>query len=1132
MITSWVRLLEMNNDQIFEYLTQDEILKVMSTNLGFRDLSICQIRVERRQLLELFRNADRWKDLLHRMKDPSKQLIVNQSKRVIQVINKHLTVTSKSEFLKCLKEFPVYSIIPPTLHFPSLYSLTIEYELFFFICELNQKNHYNFTIQSLKLFTFASPSHKMRKAVASWIEPYLPLATKKLFIQGWPYNKMNTENNQFFPNLSSTLEVLSFHHCGSLKLHENSLPNLQTLVLRHTIITNLKDLASLKVLELSHQFHMNAKNIPKVKKLILKKCYYISHLKTLQGIEEVEIINCKITNYMNVLKDVKRLSIDITQHHSGMYSDSEQEDNDDDVNEEGSLYEGQFLHNSDCEDEEEESNESDDDKHDEDEDEDEQHNEEEEEDDEAGDTQGALNFDLSQYSQLQRVKVLSRSFSVEGPLISKDLPKTLKTLTFLSYTTAIDPFILYFSNLHMVEIGHCHQINSLYGLGNVRRLKLIYLNALTSLDGLGGNYNGSKSDEIYQNEFVQITLCDHITDFSPLKHVKEIDINDCVGFRNGFDVDHVHTLTISSCKNIVDVSMLHQLQRLKFLKCDGILSLKGLEDVPNLSFESCRHLQLQHHKEPVFKKDYGIRIMSDALTSLPDSLYPQMLTYLGNQDRLSMIHCNCYLYQRLIRKYRIFQLKNYRIVELFFTDSLFRDKLFDRMEDSSKQLILQEPIMLVNFSDPTIFCINGWNKLSLSVSSFLSLLQAFPNAFPNVSILHLMNYSHYSDYDSAAAISSLNTTVTVKDRLTLEGIKIRSSIKLPETLKHLMLDDCSLSIENLQTILFTLKTLTIQHHTKLTNIELFNFNNLHTLILKNMKELINLKLFNKVKQLFLYDCHRLQNLDSLQDNEKIVVDFSMKTVIVEQDNDDNNIENGNNFDYNDNLSSIRNPKLMNLLYHFSNSKSIELTFTDHKVAIDLSYYDNIERFTLTGSLHTFSQQRSIPSFYTKNIPTPLKVLKLHGVMNLETLGEGNFDHLQYIELVRCGLTSLVGLGNVKFVRLEDLPDLSSLEGLGNRNRKVILKDLMSLDFEPVKNVYDLTLIGCTHFTSMPMVYGIKRLRFEGRSNFEYLRCEDLEQLEVCRCNKLKTIQGMGRVAKLIIKDCVCLDDYPEGKKWN
>eukprot|EP01040_Poterioochromonas_malhamensis_P003138 gene3138-3342_t len=1145
MLCSLVRLFEENKLRLFDYLTQDEILTVVSANHGFRDeyfLSVCQVRVDRRKLLELFRKGDRWKDLLNRMKDPSKQLIVNESKKVMQAINKDLIIASKSEFLKGLKAFPAYSIIPERLRFPSLHSLTIEYEFYLYICELSEKNHYQFTIQSLDLFTFASSCDKVRKAVASWVKPYLRLATRKLSIKDWPLNKemsCRNMNRQFFPKLSSSLEVLSFRYCGSLTLHKKSLPNLQRLLLRDTSIKNLKDLTDLAVLELRHQRSVNGKNIPLVKKLILEKCDYLCHLKALQGIEEVEINNCHISDYRSLFTDVKRLSIDIMVNNDDEYSDSEEEDSVDGSDQEDGLDERRFSHNNESkeEDEDEESNEI---EHDrrcvEDELEHYHDDEDEEEVDEYEDAYGPLIFNLSLYFQLESAKFILRDRAVEGPLISQDLPKSLRSLILSSsYPNALE--LSYFSNLDTVVIGDCNHITSVLGLGNVRRLTLDNLGALTSLTGLGGNHNGSNSEKC-GNQFVKIHFCDGITDFSPLNHVKVVHINYCNGFTNGFDVDHVHSLTITSCHSIVDISMLHQVQSLKFITCDHILSLEGLENVPNMSVERCRHLQLRHHKEPVFKKDYGVRVILDSLTILADSLYPEILKYLENEDQLSMIHCNCYLYQRLIRKYRTFHLLYHRTVQSFFKDSLFREKVLDRIEDTSKQLKLKNPPILVDFTDPMIFCVGGWYELTSSVSSFCPLLETFPNAFPSISSLYLSNiYQLQADINNEKAISALNGTLAVKDQLTLRNIFISSSIKLPETMNHLILDHCVLSIENLHSILQNLRSLTIRNHTKLLNMGFLN--NLHILKLENMKQLINLFLFRKVKQLYVSNCRRLQNIDLLQENEKIVFDFSIKTVIEEQhrhrrnefgsddEGDEDNVEEGDDGgdeDENQSFFKMTGPKVYNLLHHFFDSKNIEISIIDDSIfnkinfVIDLSDYYQVQRFTLKGKfirLHKLYEDVPFPSFYSKNIPTSLKVLKLHGIMNLKTLGEGNFDHLQSVEIVRSGLTSLVGLGNVPIVRLEDLDDLKSLAGLGNRNQKIVLKRIKLMDFAAVRNVYDLTFIGCPYITSMPMVYGAKRLRFECCSGLESLHCnKDLEKLEVYKCNKLKRIYGMDKSSEV------------------
>lgn len=1138
MVTSLIRLLLLNRLRLFDYLTQYEILQVVNANHGLREeyfQRVCQVRVERRKLLDLFRKEDRWKELFDCMKDPSKQLIVNQSKKVIQGINKHITIASKSEFLEGLKVFPVYSIIPQGLHFPSLHSLTIEYELYLFICELSEKNHYHFAIQSLDLFTFASSSSKIRKAVANWIEPYLQLVTKKLSIKDWPFinnnDKKKNGTNQFFPRLSSSLELLSFHSCASFRLDQRSLPNLQTLVLRATIITNLKDFTHLRVLELSHQSFLNAKEIPKVKKLILKKCLKIKHLNTLHGIEEVEINECNIKNYNNLFKDVKRLTVYICPIHKKMHLESHAED--DNTNQEinETLDEDHLFYDDQA-----------------------QLNEDQFEEQDANIVNDVaystdIRLDLSQFPQLQHADIFDYLFEgISGSLISKPFSKTLRTLKLEEFRVPTD-LSYYCANIDTLELTNCDNITSLEGLGKVRRLSLIGLDELESLDGLGGNYNGTNSENC-GNQYVRISYCnDDITDFSPLKHIKEVEIESCGGFTDGFEVDHVHTLTLRSCRNIVDISMLHEVQRLKLYECDKILSLNGLENVSNLTFERCRHLQLQQHQEPVYKKDYGVRIILDVLTGLPDSLYPLILQYLENKDQLSVIHSNCYLYQRLIRQYRIFQIKvDYgRPIEAFFVDVLFREKVFDRIEDTSKQLKFKEHEKFDGFYDLPNFSMNGWSEVEVYVSTLPTLLHC-SDVFPMISSLHVSDFypREWRSVDREAFISFISR---VKDQLTLRNMAINFSLHLPMTLKHLTFDHCFVLVEKLQmNLLMNLRTLTIQNNTKLFYLKLLNVNNhnLDRLTLRNLEQIINLKLFNTVKELYLYHCNRLRNIITLQDNEKIVIDLSQRREPVqnynsnndndgEEEDDDGGNDSGSDDGYNM-INNNTDDTFINLLYCFRNSKNIELSFINHKIAIDLSYCHKVQRFSLKGSsLHLISnteiEETTSPSFYTKNIPTSLRVLKLHGIKNLTTLGSGNFDHLQSLELVRCDdVTSLLGLGNIPFIRLEDLRCLSSLEGLGNRNHKVILKEIRCKDFIPVKRVYDLTLISCPYFTSMPVGYDVKRLRVKRCGRLEYLRCEGLEQLEVFKCDYLKVIDGMERVKRLIIKDCVCLDDYPSDRK--
>lgn len=1145
---------------LFDYLTEYDILNLVCVNHDLRDeffLEIYQVRLDRSQCLQFLRNAAKLKELLGRMTDSRKQISVNKSKEIFQDLDESLSLTNKNEFLQSLKQYPVYSLIPPKLSFPSLSSLTIEYEFFFFICEMSKKNRYNFTVQTLDLFKFSSVTKPARAAIADWIDPYLCLATKSLSISSWPLKRT-------FPKLSSMIETLSLMRCVSIKL--NHVPSLQTLVLRETTLTNLQEFSNLKVLELSHQYDMKANDIPKVKKLILRKCVNMRNLGKIKGIEEVQIEDCNITNYCNLFRDVKRLSIDVTEIRDD-YSDSEDEDDDrgfdsdsDEENDENSEMDdhsnsedGEIQDNDDNDDDEFDSSNNEEDSEVEEDDvnsyDDQDSNNElflegllmmqnsdnyyepYENDDDAYDYPSSedIFLDLSHYSQLERVFISVHEIFVSGSLISNGLAKTVKAVDIRYYYGPLN--ISDFTNLNTLKIIESSEVTSLVGLGNVRRLTLTRLSELTSLSGLGGSYNGSNSDN-RGNQYVEVSGCDRIVDFSPLKHVKEVYISDCQGFRNGFDVDHVHTLTLSSCNDIIDISMLHRVERLKITYCDRITSLEGLENIRDLSYSNCRHLELRHHKEPVYKKDYGVRITLDLLTSLPDSLYPEILKYLRNQDQLSVIHCNCYLYQRLIRKYRQFKIEEQNDLDGFFTDSLYREKILDRVEDSSNQLELLQlfeedddfGFELFNTShDLTVCCPNGWSRIKLPADIFLSLIEAYPNAFPKTINLELFtNLDLDSDRDEKA-IHSLNT-ININN-LILKSMRFPPSIQLPITLNQLTINNSPFLVKDLL-YLPHLKSLTIQN-SLLSNISDFTY--VEKLVIKEIQTSFDVTVVKNVKELHLINCWKIRNMITLQDNEVIVIEFPNST-----EYDD--LPFYNNANDNDRY----NNGLIDLSHCFVNSKTIELEFhnDENQVNIDLSYYDKVEHFTIRGNAISLLDGASekpikkrplrtkIPSFYSNNIPSSLKVLRLNGIKNLISLGNGNFKHLQSIEIADCEkFKSLVGLGNIPSVRLSDLPNLASLEGLSS-NQKVFLSFLHVTDFSPLKNVKDLTLLSCPNLTSTNTLTNVKRLLINDCSQLSDLKgMKQLEQLALIGCDNVKSMKGLKGNVKLLVTDCSCLDDF-------
>lgn len=160
----------------------------------------------------------------------------------------------------------------------------------------------------------------------------------------------------------------------------------------------------------------------------------------------------------------------------------------------------------------------------------------------------------------------------KSKLITNDLflnhMKSLSLQKFQSFTISNHIPTLYLWKLQLID---CTSIKSVIAFGHITVLHLEQLPNLHNLVGLG-----------FSNKVVHIISCNEIVDFSPLKHVPKVSIIRCVGFRDGYDVDHVKHLIIEEF-SFHDTSMLGiSVEYLELRNCPNLISFVGLKRTPIL----------------------------------------------------------------------------------------------------------------------------------------------------------------------------------------------------------------------------------------------------------------------------------------------------------------------------------------------------------------------------------------------------------------------------------------------------------------------------------------------------------------------------------------------------------------------
>ncbi len=243
-------------------------------------------------------------------------------------------------------------------------------------------------------------------------------------------------------------------------------------------------------------------------------------------------------------------------------------------------------------------------------------------------------INLSSFIHLERFELCGCGSIEQDALVTlqtkKIAPCTLKIVDIYDFAGTVN--LSCFCNVREISLDCCKQVTSLLGLENVPRVILRSL-PLMSLEGLG------------ENDYVEISDCASIKDFSALKYIKEVKIEECRSFVNATDVGYVQKLVIIGCEELEDLSGLMEVKDLYLKDCHNIVYCESFNKIPKLFIQHCKKLSTSHSINSCV---FGLRHLGtkDGLSRLPDSLQLEILKFLRYRPMRWTISCNTHLYQR------------------------------------------------------------------------------------------------------------------------------------------------------------------------------------------------------------------------------------------------------------------------------------------------------------------------------------------------------------------------------------------------------------------------------------------------------------------------------------------------------
>eukprot|EP01040_Poterioochromonas_malhamensis_P002218 gene2218-2360_t len=597
------------------------------------------------------------------------------------------------------------------------------------------------------------------------------------------------------------------------------------------------------------------------------------------------------------------------------------------------------------------------------------------------------------------------------------IPKSLRFFQLYQVHGSID-FNL-FQHVQSILLEDCTDVKSLVGLGNIPRIKLTNLRRLTSLDGLGAGGNCS----------IEIDGCSGIVDFSAIKHVREVTIIRCSGFRNSNSVNHVHHLTIRNCENLRDISSLSKVHTLLIDSCDRIHSMKGLEKNPKVTIINCPSFLSAESflQTPIYKREFSIRApINDLFCVLPECIYSEMMSYLQSTEVLQCMSCNTYLYHRILFKVRQITLRNQNMISLFLIDDLFRQKIFDRINNPYHQLTIAHR--------STGF---PWSEFTEDASSLQS-----------IKMLELIP-SRHDDYSMYSLFKGFIDN-RVKETLSLELFQFPADeVQFPLCLQELKLHLCSVTTPLKILPLPKLKKLTLSH------VMIGNLADLAYLLEEVHLEFIaiscDLSVLNRVRKLTMKGCEGIRDYRGLQDNEEI----NFTVIDIES------------FDFTGCFENHLPPKtlksfqiqgestLSDLKKGFEHLKTVHIISCKNFNSVDgLGAVETVYLCLLPSLMTLTGLGKGNKEIHLQNLEVsdykPICNVPRVSIFNCsEFVDSSQLDGVKYLDLCDCSLEDVSTLSHLHQLRLHTCNEVRSIEGLLNIPELIVKDCRLLMDYSNV-----------------------------------------------------------------------------------
>eukprot|EP01040_Poterioochromonas_malhamensis_P001572 gene1572-1664_t len=153
-----------------------------------------------------------------------------------------------------------------------------------------------------------------------------------------------------------------------------------------------------------------------------------------------------------------------------------------------------------------------------------------------------------------------------------------------------------------------------------------------------------------------------------------------------------------------------------------------------------------------------------------------------------------------------------------------------------------------------------------------------------------------------------------------------------------------------------------------------------------------------------------------------------------------------------------------------------------------------------------------------------------GFMLLYCEAVRNVSYLQHLYYVTIGGNSHVDdismLGNVGHLCIFACPKITSLQGLGKKNRYVEITDCESVtDFSPLQNVHFVDITSCNGFTKSEDLMGVHHVTIDSCAELSDVSgFSQVHYLRLIKCEGILRIENLHNVPIVEIKQCPCLFD--------